>query len=359
MTQAATQHEQQTHEPTGTVEEVTNLPSLPMQHDDTQMVVNSDASLMMNPQVFEHMQRVCKVYANSNVVPQQFQGNLANCMIAYELAYRMQVNVFMLMQSMYVVSGKPGLEAKLAIALVNTRGPFRGTIQFQVERDQKGFPVACTAYAVLKSTGDRCETRVTWDVVEREGWNKKSGSKWQTMPEQMFKYRSAAWLARTYCPEVLMGMHTVDELEDTYNNTRYIQSTARQTFDPSASKSSALADRLAGGSETAEPVDAEPSPQAEPEQATEPAPQAADEPDVEPVGEGDDAAADAPEPDNPHLSDDLVKQLANKCGCTLEESLDAVEGYCTKKLNGKSLPDLTAKQRKGVAASIDSGILKV
>jgi hypothetical protein len=166
------------------------------------------------------------VYAASDVVPQQFRGNIANCMIAYELAYRMQVNVFMLMQSMYVVSGKPGLEAKMAIALVNARGPFRGTIQFKLEHDSSGAPVACTAYATLKQTGDRVETTVTWDVVEKEGWDKKSGSKWKTMPEQMFKYRAASWLARTYCPEVLMGMHTTDELEDTYSGTRFVESTS-------------------------------------------------------------------------------------------------------------------------------------
>ncbi|HCD31632.1 MAG TPA: hypothetical protein DER01_04445 [Phycisphaerales bacterium] len=209
-------------------EEQSSLPSLHMETDNQLSVVHSDASLMMDPRVFEHMQRVCKVYANSDVVPKQFAGNLANCMIAYELAYRMRVNVFMLMQSMYVVSGKPGLEAKMAIALVNQRGPFRGPIQFQVDRDNSGNPVSCTAYAVHKS-GERCETTVTWDVVIKEGWDKKPGSKWKTMPEQMFKYRSAAWLARTYCPEVLMGMHTDDELEDTYGDTRYIPSTTKQS----------------------------------------------------------------------------------------------------------------------------------
>ena len=44
----------------------------------------------------------------------------------------------------------------------------------------------------------------------------KNGSKWKTMPEQMLKYRAAAFFARTECPEVLMGFQTAEETEDVY-----------------------------------------------------------------------------------------------------------------------------------------------
>jgi len=195
------------------------------------VALKSEASLMMDPAIFEHMQRVCRVYAASKVVPAQFQGNLPDCMIAFELAHRMHANVFMLMQSMYVIQGKPGLEAKLVIALVNMRGPFRGPIQYSFKRDSNGKALACTAFGVHKATGDRCESTVTWEIVEKEGWSKKTGSKWLTMPEQMFMYRSAAWLARAYCPEVIMGMHTTDELDDSYNGTRYVENETRSTPD--------------------------------------------------------------------------------------------------------------------------------
>jgi hypothetical protein len=51
-------------------------------------------------------------------------------------------------------------------------------------------------------------------MVKAENWLDKAGSKWKTMPEQMFKYRCAAFFARTYCPEVLNGLQTVEELRD-------------------------------------------------------------------------------------------------------------------------------------------------
>jgi len=50
-------------------------------------------------------------------------------------------------------------------------------------------------------------------------WSKKDRngieiSKWQSMPQQMFPYRAAAFFARTYCPEITMGLMTQDEVID-------------------------------------------------------------------------------------------------------------------------------------------------
>jgi hypothetical protein len=52
--------------------------------------------------------------------------------------------------------------------------------------------------------------------VKGEGWLNKSGSKWQTMPELMFRYRCAAFFARTFCPDVLNGLQTADEVRDVH-----------------------------------------------------------------------------------------------------------------------------------------------
>lgn len=67
----------------------------------------------------------------------------------------------------------------------------------------------------MLSSGKVCTgAPVTWDMVKAEGWYDKSGSKWKTMPDQMFRYRAAAFFARTFCPDVLMGLQTVEETRD-------------------------------------------------------------------------------------------------------------------------------------------------
>jgi hypothetical protein len=153
------------------------------------------------------------MYSKSQMVPAHYQNKPADCMIACQMAVRLGVDPFMFLQNTYIVSGKPGMEAKLAIALVNSRGPFSGPIQWKF--DGQGKTRSCTAYAVHKVTGEVCEATVTWAMVEAEGWNKKPGSKWLSMPDMMFRYRSATFLARLYCPECLMGMMAEDEIIDT------------------------------------------------------------------------------------------------------------------------------------------------
>ena len=51
-------------------------------------------------------------------------------------------------------------------------------------------------------------------MVKNEGWASKPGSKWKSMPEQMFRYRAAAFWQRMYAPEISMGFSTADEIED-------------------------------------------------------------------------------------------------------------------------------------------------
>lgn len=175
---------------------------------------------LMDTSKFEQCWRVSKMFSCSDLVPEQFRGKPENCFIAMQLAVRMKIDPFGLMQSMYVVHGRPGIEAKLAIALMNKRGPFSGPIQWRFEGE--GDKRQCTAYATHATTGEVCESTVTWEMVKAEGWDKPKGkpggyqqpSKWTTLPDLMFRYRSAMFLARLYCPEVLLGLSDVDELRD-------------------------------------------------------------------------------------------------------------------------------------------------
>jgi len=86
--------------------------------------------------------------------------------------------------------------------------------------------------------GDKLEgPRVTMQMAKDEGWISKSGSKWKTMPDLMIRYRAASFWGRLYVPDIMMGMHTVEEVEDTemanQNNMelkRQIANNAAQAF---------------------------------------------------------------------------------------------------------------------------------
>jgi hypothetical protein len=159
---------------------------------------------------WELAQRVAKAFAASTLVPQQYQGNLPNCLIALEMANRMGASPLMVMQSLYIVHGTPSWSSKFLVACFNQCGRF-SSLRYEWNADR----TECRAWAVEKATGERIEgPKVSMAMAQAEGWSTKSGSKWKTMPELMLMYRAAAFLIRTYAPEISMGLQTEDEIID-------------------------------------------------------------------------------------------------------------------------------------------------
>lgn len=159
-------------------------------------------------------QRMANVLAASTMVPKEYQGNVANCVIALELASRLRASPFMVMQNLDVIHGRPSLRATFIIGTVNTCGRYT-PLAFDWCGKEGEDSWGCRGVAVDKATGQVLEgTWITWGMAKREGWTTKSGSKWQTMPEQMFRYRAAAFWARAYAPETMLGMSTSEEVRE-------------------------------------------------------------------------------------------------------------------------------------------------
>jgi hypothetical protein len=167
---------------------------------------------LLNPAIFEQMQRGAKLFSESGLVPKTFERNPAACFVGLQLAAQLGVNPFMLFQKIYSVQGKIGIETQIAVAVANQRGVFLGPIEHEFSGEGK--TRSCKATATLTKSGKAVSMVVDWATVEAEGWASKPGSKWKTMPDQMFRYRTSLWLIRTYAPEVLMGLYGSEELED-------------------------------------------------------------------------------------------------------------------------------------------------
>ncbi|MFV5212731.1 hypothetical protein ACLIIZ_03250 [Azonexus caeni] len=167
-------------------------------------------------QAFELIQRVSKAFASSDLVPKQYQGNLANCMIAMDMAQRIGANPLMVMQNLYIVHGTPGWSSKFLVATINACGRY-SSLRYEWKGEPGQMDYGCRAWAVERETGERLDgIWVDWKMVKAEGWDAKNGSKWKTMPDQMFVYRAAAFWQRAYAPELGMGLQTAEEIQDTF-----------------------------------------------------------------------------------------------------------------------------------------------
>lgn len=178
--------------------------------------------------------------ARSELVPDQFKlsknekSAIPNCVLAINMANRLGADVLMVMQNLYIVHGRPSWSSQFIIACLNGCGRF-SPLRFDIvnlgEKTVEYFEtmwegknkkrisktvtiqdVSCVAWATEKETGERIESsKITVEMAVKEGWYNKDGSKWQTMPEQMLRYRSASFFGRIYAPEILMGLRSVEE----------------------------------------------------------------------------------------------------------------------------------------------------
>ena len=71
---------------------------------------------------FETQQRMAQMYSTSTIVPDTYRGNLGNCVIAIDMAMRMNANPLMIMQNLYIVHGNPSFSSKFLIATINASG---------------------------------------------------------------------------------------------------------------------------------------------------------------------------------------------------------------------------------------------
>lgn len=166
---------------------------------------------------FELAQRAAKALAASSLVPQNYQGNLPDCIVALELAQRIGASPLMIMQNLYIVHGRPAWSSQFLIAAVNQCGRYTA-LQYEWTGERGKDDWTCRAYARDKATGERVQgPAVSIAMAKREGWYDKKGSKWQTIPELMLMYRAATFFARTNAPELTMGLSTQDEAHEIYD----------------------------------------------------------------------------------------------------------------------------------------------
>jgi hypothetical protein len=177
-------------------------------------LTTTSASVFSGIQAFEDAQRIAKALASSTLIPPQFQGQqgFANCLVALEIANRMRMSPFQVMQNLHIIHGRPSWSSQFIIGLINGCGRFS---PLRYEISGSGDSLSCYCEATEISSGkDLKGPAVSMAMAKREGWATKSGSKWATMPELMIRYRAAAFWGRLYIPELLVGIQTQEEVLD-------------------------------------------------------------------------------------------------------------------------------------------------
>jgi hypothetical protein len=160
---------------------------------------------------YAQMWKFAVALSKAPIVPKHYRDEPGNVFVAADYARHMDLPILAVMQGTFVVQGTLGWGSAFLIARTNQAGPFDGPMKFDEEGSLKAgnYRVRCTG-----KIGGELYTGTWVDLVmaKAEGWTKNS--KYQSLPELMLRYRAATFFVRQTCPEVMLGLRTVDELED-------------------------------------------------------------------------------------------------------------------------------------------------
>ncbi|HFV9294884.1 TPA: RecT family recombinase [Serratia fonticola] len=209
------------------------MSNITLAEEKANSVTDSNIALF-NPQYLTAISNFAQMMASGvATVPKHLQGNPADCMAIAMQAAQWQMNPFAVAQKTYTVSGILGYEAQLVNAVISTRGPLVDRINY----DWFGpWDKVIGKFEVKK--GDKGEYRVPgWKMADEEGvgikvWatlkgeaeprqltlllaqaRTRNSTLWADDPRQQLAYLAVKRWARLYCPEVILGVYTIDELE--------------------------------------------------------------------------------------------------------------------------------------------------
>ncbi|EJA5988520.1 recombinase RecT [Salmonella enterica] len=205
---------------------------------DNQTQKIDNVSILTNGELFNRLRTLSEVMANSgNFVPDHFRGKPDSCMAVVMQAARWGMDPFAVAQKTFIVgdSGVLGYEAQLVNAVVNSMAPTKDRIHFEwfgawenivgrfVEKtstkgnkyiapgwsqaDEKG--VGVRAFATLKGESEPRELILMLSQAQV-----RNSTLWASDPRQQLAYLAVKRWARLYCPDVILGVYTADEIEE-------------------------------------------------------------------------------------------------------------------------------------------------
>ena len=193
--------------------------------DQSAITTTSNKSVYSSIQSFESAQRIAASLAESQIVPTMYRGKagLGNCMVALEIANRMGMSPFQVMQNLNVIHGRPSWTSQFIIGLIQGCGRFDG-FTYKETAD------SCQCVAVLKASGEEVSgPKITMDMAKREGWTKNT--KWSTMPQTMLRYRAASAFGRFHIPDLILGIKSVEENEVIEAEIEVVEETPQSKLD--------------------------------------------------------------------------------------------------------------------------------
>lgn len=151
--------------------------------------------------------------SGKSTVPAHLQGKPADCTAICMQAYQWGMNPFAVAQKTHLVSGTLGYEAQLVNAVISSSTAIEGRFHYKYggewisDKDETAW---IKVGAILKG-----EKEIQWgEPLYPCKVTTKNSPLWKTAPKQQSAYLAVKYWARLYCPAVILGVYTSDEIQD-------------------------------------------------------------------------------------------------------------------------------------------------
>lgn len=201
---------------------------------DQNAVVNSNIALF-DSQYLNAISAFAQMMSQgSATVPRHLQGNAADCMAVAMQAAQWQMNPFSVAQKTHLINGVLGYEAQLVNAVISRSGvlasrfeyewygPWEKVIgKFNIKKGEKGeYRVPGWTMADEEGIGIIIKARLKGEDQPREldlllaQARVRNSTLWADDPRQQLAYLAVKRWARLFCPDVILGVYTPDELDE-------------------------------------------------------------------------------------------------------------------------------------------------
>lgn len=193
----------------------------------------STAATIFNPQSLMQLQQFAQVMSEGVVaIPQHLRGKPADCLAVTMQAAQWGMNPYAVAQKTHIVNGALGYEAQLVNAVVSSSNLLASRINYSWSGDwskctgknDKSDFLTVTVSAVIKGESEPRELTISMAQA-----GVRNSPLWEQDPKQQLAYLCTKRWARLHAPDVLLGVYTPDELDETPRGERDI--TPRTTAD--------------------------------------------------------------------------------------------------------------------------------
>lgn len=177
------------------------------------------AAAIFSPEGMDQLVRFAELMAQSKAtVPQHLAGKPSDCLAVTMQAAQWGMNPFAVAQKTHVVNGTLGYEAQLVNAVVSSSNLLTSRLNYKWDGDwskvngktDKSANLTVTVWATLKGEAD---PRVLTISMAQAGV--RNSPLWEQDPRQQLAYLCVKRWARLHAPDVLLGVYTPDELQET------------------------------------------------------------------------------------------------------------------------------------------------